>query len=138
MLDVFFASGTVEVMMLAVSCVRVGKSALHGWGVFAAVDIPAGFVVEEAPVLVLPTKEWEQVSCLHHYVFEWAEGEVAVALGSVSLYNHSSSPSAVVEVDVFAGVARVLALRDVRAGEELLIEYASADEMHLWGICSAD
>lgn len=56
-----------------------------GRGVFAPADIPAGSVLEEAPVLVLTKEEWEtgklNDGVLGGYAFNWSGGGMAVALG---------------------------------------------------------
>lgn len=121
-------------MSLAVSKVKPGRSPLHGWGVFALVDVSAGDVLEESPVLLVPLDEWEQVPSLQHFVFEWDECSVAVALGSASLYNHGFVPSAVVTLDAERGTVVVTAVSDIEAGCEVLIEYAPVEMIDLWGI----
>jgi SET domain-containing protein len=56
------------------------------------------------------------------YVFIWGKKTVAIALGYGSLYNHSYSPNA----RYYDGPGRTkvfMALRTIRAGEEILVNY---------------
>jgi len=97
-----------------------------GLGVFARVDIEADTVIEEVPVLVLPEHELygpDTTSLLANYVFRWREGEVALALGFGSLYNHSYTPNARCQ-DVTPKTKRFVAIRDIQADEEITFNYA--------------
>jgi len=64
----------------------------RGRGVFTTEALPAGTLIERAPVLVLnaAARVLLDQTLLHDYIFEWGEGstQCAVALGYVSLYNH--------------------------------------------------
>lgn len=95
-----------------------------GRGVFARRAVRAGEVIEVCPVLVLPgVADPAALGGLQHYVFKWAGGRLAVALGYGSLYNHSADPNA-----AFArrrGREEIVfrAVRAVAAGEQIFIDY---------------
>ena len=113
----------------------VGHASLHGLeirctpnagrGVFAARDFAAGQVIERSPVIALPAKDIPAIrnTVLARYSFQWADGGVALALGYGSLYNHSSEPNCVYWTIKDEGVIEFVALVDIRAGEELRVNY---------------
>ncbi len=68
----------------------------RGRGVVAVRSIPAGEVIERAPVIVLPDPQWRKLeeTALSDYYFRWGADAVAIGLGSASLYNHRYHPNA--------------------------------------------
>jgi SET domain-containing protein len=105
--------------------VFVGRSPLHGVGVFAGRAFEAEEVIEVCPVLVVPAAEvghLEQTS-LYGYYFHWDEDGAGLALGYGSLYNHSWVPTARYEHDYDAGTVVYIALGPIRAGDEVTINY---------------
>lgn len=97
-----------------------------GRGVFAGRSYRAGEVIEVCPVIRLPTSpEGAGGKALEHYVFQWGEGtgELAVALGYGSLYNHSSDPNARFNPRASRDDIVFRALRDIEAGEQVFIDY---------------
>jgi SET domain-containing protein len=107
-----------------------------GRGIFAARDLAEGEILEEAPVLLFSSDDAERLeaTALGNHYFHW-EGDAddegwrgALALGLVSLANHSANANAGVWQD-FAKDRLVLeALRPIAQGEEILIDY----EVELW------
>jgi SET domain-containing protein len=94
-----------------------------GRGVFARRPIEAGEVIETCPVLVLPAGAVEDVPAgIGGYVFEWGRGQLALALGYGSLYNHSYRPNACY-VDLAGRTKEFTAIRDIAAGEEITVNY---------------
>ena len=114
----------------------VAHTDAHGRGVFAAEDIAAGAVVELCPVIVLPAADRDRIhaSHLHDYYFLWEpEGCVAIALGYGSLYNHADDPNADYEMYIPERELLIRAQRDIRAGEEICIDYTDGqDRSTLW------
>lgn len=96
-----------------------------GRGVFAARAFAPRELIEVCPVIVLPPALVESgLSTLESYVFMWGEeGELAVALGYGSLYNHSSEPNAAFDPRLAKGEIAFRALRRIEAGEQILIDY---------------
>ncbi|TXT13082.1 hypothetical protein VHUM_01483 [Vanrija humicola] len=111
----------------------------RGRGVFAAAAIPAGSVLEEAPVLLLTKEQWDQGkmddTVLGEYGFCWSNGGMALGLGMASLFNHSSTPNVNFVRNTAANTITFTTSRSVQPGEELCICY-SADETKLWFIPS--
>lgn len=115
--------------------VRVGRSAIHGTGVFATRRFESGEVIERCPVLVLSGADADAVvdTVLGNYVYEWETG-YALALGYGSLYNHSHQPSARYEMDYETDEIHVVARRRIPSGEEITISYNgdADDQAPVW------
>lgn len=107
--------------------VYVSISPGKGRGVFAGRFIANGELIERAAVLIIPAGEWNQIehTVLSNYWFSFGPNKehAAIALGYGSLYNHSYTPNAVYEVKEGEMVVQFLALRDIKAGEEITINY---------------
>jgi SET domain-containing protein len=106
-----------------------------GRGVFAQTRLLAGTLIERAPVIVVPAGQWEYMdkTVLFDYYFAWGEHS-AIALGYGSLYNHSYAPNAGYVKKLQEQVIEFFALRDIEAGEEILVNYNGdpADDSPLW------
>ncbi len=106
---------------------RVKKSRNRGRGVFTKEKIKAKIVVEQAPVIVISAKDRAHIekTLLNNYIFAWGEKEdkCCVALGSVSLYNHSYTSNCEYIMDFEKETIQVKTVREIKAGEELTINY---------------
>ncbi|KAL1407716.1 tRNA-specific adenosine deaminase subunit tad3 [Vanrija albida] len=111
----------------------------RGRGVFASAAIPAGRVLEEAPVLLLTKEQWDggrmDDTVLGEYGFCWSNGGMALGLGMASLFNHSSTPNVNFVRNTAANTITFTTSRAVEPGDELCICY-SADETKLWFVPS--
>ena len=107
---------------------------LKGRGIFARAPIAAGTVIEAAPVVIVPTAQVKLLdqTILHDYYFAWEGGlggspggeeSGAVALGLVSLCNHSRRPRARVRRNLAQGTLDLVALIPIAAGDEVTIDY---------------
>lgn len=99
-----------------------------GRGVRAASPLPAGTCIERSPVIVMnPTaRALLDKTLLHDYIFEWPAlepGACCVALGYLSLYNHSLPSNCEYVMDYESRTMSIHTMRDIRAGEELSINY---------------
>ena len=98
-----------------------------GRGVFTDNKIPSGTVIETAPVIVMSTAERQLLdqTLLHDYIFEWGDKKenCCMALGWVAMYNHSYTSNAEYEMDYDMKTITVKTVRDIDAGEEVLINY---------------
>lgn len=102
-----------------------------GRGLVAVRTILAGTLIEAAPVIRLTEADRPpRQSILHDYPFLWDDPPYieAIALGLVSLANHSDLPNAAFETDLAGCEIRMTAARDIAAGEELTINY----DIPLW------
>ena len=107
-----------------------------GRGVFAARDLAEGEILDEAPVLLLSAEDAERLegTALGTHYFHWDGDEKedgwlgALALGIVTLVNHSANANAGISQDYERQLLSLEALRPIAAGEEILIDY----EVELW------
>jgi SET domain-containing protein len=105
----------------------IAPSPNRGRGVFATETILMNTTIEIAPVIVL-TKEHRAIveqTLLYDYIFEWGEDHksAAVALGYVSIYNHTVHPNCVYEMDYENETISIMTIKDINAGDELFINY---------------
>ena len=110
---------------IADSALEIRHDPAQGRGVFARRAIAAGALIERAPVVVVPAAQREALdrTIMHDYYFVWddvrddggAATSVAIALGLVSLCNHSRRPSARVRRDRAAERLDLLALTPIAA-----------------------
>lgn len=109
-----------------------------GRGVFTLEPLEADILVEISPVIVLSEKERILLdqTLLHHYIFEWGDErkDCCVALGYISIYNHSFESNCEYEMDFDSQMIRVKTVRPIAAGEELFINYNGDwnDPQPLW------
>lgn len=94
---------------------------------YTSEDIAAGTLVEVSPVIVMTAEERKLLdqTRLHDYIFEWGENhdQCCMAMGYVPVYNHAFNSNCEYDMDYDAGLIRILAVRDILAGEELFINY---------------
>ena len=118
--------------------VRMGVVEQHGRGIFATRRILKGELIERSPVIVLNEKQWPvaERTILSNYAFDWGEKDeqAAIALGYVSIYNHSYAPNAQLEEMLDELMMEVIAIRDIQPGEEVTINYNGEPESQddLW------
>jgi SET domain-containing protein len=100
---------------------------LRGRGVFSTEPIEEGTTIEIAPVIVLSEADRAKVDAtlLHDYIFEWGDDErqAAVALGYVSIYNHSVDANCIYTMDYAHQTIQIQTKRAIAVDEELLINY---------------
>ncbi len=99
-------------------------SSKSGRGVFATEEIPPQTLIEIAPIIAIPAKQWPKVSktLLTEYFFEMKDGQAGLALGYTSLYNHSFEPTAEYEI---RGERILMTTCDttIKKGQEIFIDY---------------
>ena len=105
----------------------IAYSVNKGRGIFTSENIPAGTVIEISPVIVMSKKERVLLdqTLLHDYIFEWGnnKNECCLALGYVSVYNHSYQSNCEYEMDYDEGLISIKTMRFITNGEELFINY---------------
>jgi SET domain-containing protein len=107
--------------------IYIGSTLGKGRGVFTADAIPQKTVIEISPVIVMSKQERILLdqTLMHDYIFEWGnhKNQCCVALGYVSVYNHSYEANCEYEMDYNDEVIRIKTMRYIQAGEELFINY---------------
>lgn len=105
----------------------------RGRGLFAREPIAPGAIIEAAPVIILPAADCPGLdkTIIYDYYFHWdgdpdGDGRGALALGLVTLCNHSSRPRARVERNYDRLTLDLLATVQIEPGEEVTIDYGCA------------
>jgi hypothetical protein len=106
----------------------ISETESKGRGIFTRKAIKADTQIEKSPVIVMTNDDRQLLdkTLLHDYIFEWQpEGAnlCCMALGWVPLYNHSYSSNCEYGMDYEDGTINILTVRDIKAGEELTINY---------------
>jgi SET domain-containing protein len=102
----------------------VRTSAIHAIGVFTTQDIPQGSRIVEYTGPRISTEEAERRYAQREetYLFGLTDSDQVIdGTGTAAFINHSCEPNC--EADEFDGHVWILALRDIRAGEELTYDY---------------
>ena len=112
---------------MLLSCLFIGPTKRMGKGVFTSENLKKDTIVEIAPVLVMTREERKLLdqTLLHDYIFEWGHNnkQCCMALGYVPLYNHSYKSNCEYEMDFHEQTIQIKAVRSIKAGEELFINY---------------
>jgi uncharacterized protein len=105
-------------------------------GVFATCDIKKGMLLHEAPVISYPNEQHQFIeqTLLADYAFEYGTNKSAILLGYGMLFNHSYEPNATYEINFENHTFDFYAYTDIKAGEEVLINYNGDvdDKEQLW------
>ena len=109
-----------------------------GRGLVASRPIPSGALIERAPGVRLnpPDRALVDRTSLFAYTFAdpqtfgQAEHDCLIAFGALTFCNHSVQPNATVlwDSDTIGLWARLEALRDIAAGEEITLFYTNISE----------
>lgn len=94
-------------------------------GVFATSDIQKGVLLHAAPVISYPNDQHQYIeqTILADYAFEYGMNHSAILLGYGMLFNHSYQPNASYEINFEDHTFNFYALTDIKAGDEILINY---------------
>ena len=106
--------------MGALSGLRVVRSSIHGYGVVATRDFAAGAVLAEVDGAL-----WHSDEDLDDRYSLWLGDDWFLdMLDQTRWINHSCDPNGEVEAGIeHGGWARIVALRPIRAGEEITYDY---------------
>lgn len=116
----------------------IAPSGNKGRGVFTTKPIAEGETIEISPVVVLSAKDRKHIeeTKLFHYIFEWGKSrkKAAMALGYISVYNHSYDANCEYEMDFEAETITVKTIKIIAKGEELSINYNAVpnDTTEVW------
>src|SRR5262249_11857370 len=110
---------------------EVRDSAIHGRGLFAQTDIARGEIVAVRGGHVLTRRQWEALAPgLGSAEIQLTEDlfiapvDQAERHGSMLYVNHCCDPNVAIQ-----GQTVLVAMRDIRAGEELTIDWATTDDL---------
>jgi len=112
---------------MILSFLVISSSHKKGRGVFTSEIIKPKTVIEIAPVIVMSNNDRVLIdqTLLHDYIFDWGEkrNQCCIALGYVSIYNHSYQSNCEYEMDYKQELITIKTMRLIKAGEELFINY---------------
>ena len=107
--------------------VRMSVVEGHGRGMFAVRNFLKGELIERAPIIPVNEKQWPNAAktILSDYAFDWGEKDehAAIALGYISVYNHSYTPNAQLEQMLDELMMEIIAIKDIAQGEQITINY---------------
>ena len=105
----------------------IAKTSDKGKGVFTNKKINSDTVIEISPVIVMRREDRIHLdkTLLHDYIFEWGDNneKCCVALGYLSLYNHSYNSNCEYFMDFVENTKMIKTVRKILEGEELTINY---------------
>lgn len=116
----------------------ISDSFNKGRGVFTSENIVEGTIIEVSPVIVMSKKERLLLdqTILHDYIFVWGnnKNQCCLALGYISVYNHSYQSNCEYEMDYKDEMITIKTVRFIKSGEELYINYNGNwdDKKTLW------
>ena len=117
---------------------KIKQTKNKGLGIFTLQKIEANTLIEIAPVIVLNTLDTKKIhqTHLHDYYFSWGDNQKksAIALGYVSIYNHSKNPNCYHECDFENNTISIFSKENIKAGAELFIDYTMGEDKELWFI----
>tara|TARA_B110000977_G_C11067677_1_gene488391 strand:- start:1341 stop:1712 length:372 start_codon:yes stop_codon:yes gene_type:complete len=116
-----------------VECSNVNvKKGKYGYGVYAAVDIKKGELIEKGIMMIMNNTDGNE----NPHLFTWSDDKTVWASGSGCLpfYNHSNEPNIKKIGDLKKNLLNVIALKDIKKGDELLGTYYSRK----WRKCFKD
>jgi len=109
--------------------IEVRRSAIHGMGVFAKKNIKKHEVLEEDHFIIIKGK-WDNIPRqIQEYIFGWTKhlpdkkSKAALVFGSGAIYNSSPKPNASWLTSVKKGRFIYYATKDIKKGQEILIDY---------------
>ena len=98
-----------------------------GRGVFTREPLEKDTIIEISPVIVMTREDRKLLdqTLLHDYIFEWGDKNLqcCMALGYVAVYNHSYKSNCEYEMNFEKQEISIKAMRYIKAGEELFINY---------------
>ena len=116
----------------------ISKSKIHGYGAFATKNYKVGDVIEEFFCILLDTTTDSSVDfMLNRYALLWEcdcpicnkNGKtLVIPTGNVLVYNHSDTPNVFISIEKQIRKGKVIALRDIDEGEELVRYYGKEHE----------
>jgi len=116
----------------------IQDSEKKGRGVFTVSAIAKGDLIEICPLIVMEasnTLHLDQTKLNEYYfLIEDTQKSVAIALGYGSLYNHSKTPNAEIELRASEKQMLIHCTLDIEVGEEITIDYLplGEDKIKLW------
>ena len=113
--------------------IYIGKSTIHGYGVFAHDSIKEGEIIEECPIFDLGIVKGEPSSLMIDYRFNWPQGagsdwtHQVLAWGYGSLYNHSNEANAYWRSNLERKTFEFVSNKKIEKDDEITVWYGGVD-----------
>jgi len=105
---------------------KAGKSAIHGFGVFAKKKFSKGDIIEECPYII-SDREKKNPKKIQNYLFSGPTKKTTlILLGYGCVYNHSKNNNADYYSDDKKKVIVFYARKKIKKGEEIFTNYGKA------------
>jgi len=116
--------------MKALPHLYIAETERKGRGVFTAIEIPSGSLIEICPLILIPISQMPLLDRteLYNYYFIWDQAHIALTLGYGSIYNHSKEPNARVIYDFDTQEIQIEAISDIEGGAEITIHYLDEED----------
>ncbi len=124
--------------MLHIPGLYIASSTGRGRGVFTAEHLSPGDLIELCPIVKITKKDLMHIdqTILYEYYFLWEEDPytACLALGYGSLYNHSTTPNAIVIMDYGDDMIKIQSIEELSVDTEIRIDYTGGtkDIVELW------
>ena len=102
-----------------------------GKGLFAKKNIRKGKIIDTAPVILIPNKDYELIdkTIVSNYCFTWenpkyqSEYKMVLAMSICQFMNHSYDPNVNYEYNYKNDTIKFRAIKNISTGEELTVNY---------------
>jgi uncharacterized protein len=112
---------------MIIDCLFIDNTPKKGRGVFTSEAIAADTMIELSPVISMTKEDRIHLdkTLLHDYIFEWGhqKDKCCMALGYIPIYNHSYTSNCEYYMDFDADLIMIKTVVDIKAGDELTINY---------------
>jgi hypothetical protein len=122
--------GPAEEFQLRLHYVR--QTPDKGRAVFAQTGIAKNALILKSQAVVLPEEDCPKLNEMSIWIYRFALGEeCALVFGDIAFCNHSATPNAIVSwkrESPSAAVASLIALTDISANSEIVINYTDIED----------
>lgn len=117
--------------MLHIPGLYIAESEGRGRGVFTAIEINKGDIIEYCPLIVIPPHQKALIdkTIFYDYYYNWPDpkGAACIPLGYGSIYNHSIFPNAEIVLDLEGKVLQFHCIKTTEAGAEIFVDYTNGE-----------
>ncbi|MEE9339453.1 MAG: SET domain-containing protein-lysine N-methyltransferase [Methylococcaceae bacterium] len=120
-------------LLIQANKILINSTIGKGRGLIASENIASGELIERAPIIEFDEEQTKILldQKIDAYLWAWNSGDnitkTGVALGMISLCNHSRTPNCRIEKHYEKQMIELIAAREIKIGEELTLQYISTD-----------
>ena len=105
--------------------IYIGKSNIHGWGVFTDDFINKDELIEECNVIKFTSFD-SCVNSISSHLFDYVLDDERIfylPVGFCVTINSSVNPNVRFDFDMSSNIARIFSIKDINPGDEILLSY---------------